>query len=64
MDGGWGLKPVQSIEKWDKRIKVIDAISSGKGMYKGLPFLVKLALSISDMLGVCSMVHMRIESSQ
>ena len=22
-DGGWGLKPIKSLEKWDKRIRVI-----------------------------------------
>lgn len=61
VDGGWGLKSIKALEKWDKRIKVIDAISSGKGMKKGLPFPAKLALAISDMLGVCSMVHVRME---
>jgi hypothetical protein len=35
-----------------------------KGMYKGLPLLTKLIFFLPDMLGVCSMVHMKIESSQ
>ena len=64
MDGGWSLKPVKTLEKWDKRIKVIDAISMMKGIYKGLPLKTKLIFLIPDMLGVCSMVHMRIGSSQ
>jgi hypothetical protein len=64
MDGGWGLKPIRTLEKWDKRIKVINAIPMSKGMYKGLPLPTKLILFIPDMLGVCSMVHMKIESSQ
>ena len=64
MDGGWGLKPIESLEKWDKRIKVINTISMSKGMKKGIPFLTRLVLTIPDMLGVCSMVHMRIESSK
>ena len=64
MDGGWGLKPVKSLEKWDERIKVVSAISMSKGMYKGLPLRTKMIFFIPDMLGVCSMVHMRIESSR
>jgi O-methyltransferase involved in polyketide biosynthesis len=64
MDGGWGLKPVASLEKWDKRIKVINAIPMSKGMKKGVPLPFKIMSTITDMLGVCSMVHMRIESSQ
>ncbi len=60
MDGGWALKPIKTLEKWDKRIKVINAISMSKGMKKGIPLLTKLVLTIPDMLGVCSMVHMRI----
>ena len=59
MDGGWGLKPVKSLEKWDKRIKVLSATSMSKGMYKGLPLPAKIPLAVTDMLGVCSMVHIR-----
>ncbi|MGD8781962.1 MAG: class I SAM-dependent methyltransferase [Ignavibacteria bacterium] len=64
MDGGWGLKPIKVLEKWDKRIKVINAIPMSKGMYKGLPLPTKLVLTIPDLLGVCSMVHLRIVKSQ
>jgi O-methyltransferase involved in polyketide biosynthesis len=65
MDGsGWGLKPIRTLEKWDKRIKVINAISMSKGMYKGLPLRTKFIFFIPDMLGISSMVHMRIESLQ
>jgi O-methyltransferase involved in polyketide biosynthesis len=60
MDGGWGLKPVQSLEKWDKRIKVINAMPMSKGMKKGVPLRFKIISAITDILGVCSMVHMRI----
>jgi O-methyltransferase involved in polyketide biosynthesis len=62
MDGGWGLKPIKALEKWDTRIKVINAIPMSRGMKKGLPLKAKIVLSIPDILGVCSMVHMRIES--
>lgn len=61
LDSGWGLKPVKELEKWDKRIKVMKAFPMYRGMKKGLPFVTKMALTIPDMLGVCSMVHVRIE---
>ncbi len=62
MEGeGWGLKPVRSLEKWDARIKVIDAIPMSEGMKKGLPLGFKIMSAITDMLGTCSMVHMRIQ---
>lgn len=63
MDSGWGLKPVKSLEEWDKRIKVLSAKSMFKGMYKALPLRTKILFTIPDLLGICSMVHMRIESS-
>lgn len=54
---GWGLKPVRSIEKWDKRIKVLEAVPMYKGMKKGLPLSLKLFLSLPDLMGVCHMVY-------
>lgn len=60
MDGGWGLKPINALEKWDKRIQVIDSTPMSKGMKQGVPLPAKLISTIADMLGVCSMVHMRI----
>ncbi len=58
---GWGLKPVESLENWDERIKVIDAFPMSKGMKKGIPLGLKIMSAITDVLGVCSMVHMRIQ---
>lgn len=63
MDGGWGLKPVKALETWDKRIQVINSVPMSKGMKQGVPLSAKLLSTITDMLGVCSMVHMRIASS-
>ena len=60
LEGGWGLKSIKNLETWDPRIKVVNSISMSKGMKKGVPLLKKLMLAIPDMLGVCSMVHMRI----
>jgi O-methyltransferase involved in polyketide biosynthesis len=60
LDGGWGLKPIKSLEKWDRRIKVVRSTPMYKGMKKGLPLSQKLMLSMPDVLGVAHMVHMRI----
>ena len=63
VDSGWGLKPINTLEKWDKRIKLVKAVSMFKGMYKGLSLRTKMSFLIPDMLQVCSMVHLRVESS-
>ncbi len=60
-EGGWGLKQIKSLETWDKRIRVVDAIPIHKGAKTGISLGQKIALSISDLLGFCSMVHIRIE---
>ncbi len=59
-EGGWGLKPVKSLETWDNRIRVIDAIPIHKGVKKEISLKQKIALTISDLLEFCSMVHIRI----
>ncbi len=64
MEGGWGMKSIKSIEKWDTRIKVLHSMAMLKGMKKGASLRAKLLLTIADMLGVCSMVHMRLEPSR
>jgi O-methyltransferase involved in polyketide biosynthesis len=64
MDGGWGLKPIRSLEKWDNRIRVVDAFPMHKGIKKGLPLSQKLMLSIPDALGVAHMVHVRIANNK
>lgn len=64
MDGGWGLKPIKSLETWDKRFKVISAIPMNKRMRNGLSLPMKIASFIPDILGMCSMVHLRIKSNE
>jgi O-methyltransferase involved in polyketide biosynthesis len=63
MDGGWGLKSAKDLEKWDNRIKVVDSIPMHKGVKKGIPLKTKIILTMPDLLGICSMVHMRIASA-
>ncbi len=61
LENGWGLKPVEMLETWDNRIRVVDTIPIHKGAKTGISLRQKIALTISDLLGFCSMVHMRIE---
>jgi len=61
LDGGWSLKPIKLLEKWDNRIKVREATPMYHGMKKGFSLLQKLVLSIPDLLGVCHMVYVRME---
>ncbi len=60
-EGGWGLKPVKSLETWDNRIKIMNSIPIYQGVKKEIPLKQEIALTISDLLGFCSMVHIRIE---
>ena len=62
MDGGWGLKPVKNLEKWDRRIRVNSSTPMHQGVKKGIPLKEKIILSMPDLLGICSMVHVTIES--
>jgi O-methyltransferase involved in polyketide biosynthesis len=61
MDGGWGLKPVKSLEKWDKRIKVVSAEPMGPGMMKGVPIKMKLIMFMPYILGIAHMVRIKID---
>ncbi len=56
---GWGLKRVKSLEKWDKRVSVIESFPMYRGMKKGQPIRVRLGLNFIDAMGFSSMVHMR-----
>jgi len=58
---GWGLKRAKFLERWDKRFRVKKTTPMHKGIKKGLPLSTKMILSIPDVLGVCSMVHLRVE---
>lgn len=62
MDGGWGLKPVKSLEKWDSRLRVKNSKPMHQGIKKGVPLKEKIILAMPDLFGVSSMVHVTIES--
>ncbi len=62
IDEGWALKPVKKLETWDKRFTIVSATPMYQGMRSGLPLKTKLMFTITDILGVCPMVHLRIAS--
>lgn len=61
---GWALKSARSLEKWDPRIEVVSTTPMHKGIKSGLPLRTKLMLSFPDVLGIASMVHVRIGSPE
>ncbi len=62
IDEGWALKPVKKLESWDSRFTVLSATPMYQGMRDGLPLKTRLMFAITDALGVCPMVHLRISS--
>ncbi len=59
IDGGWAIKPVEDIEKWDPRFKVISKVPIYQGAKKGIKLQHKFMLTVSDLLGFCYMVHLK-----
>lgn len=56
----WGIKSAKLIEKWDKRIQLVEEFPMFKGMKAGFPLKMKYGLWMSDLLKIMSMVHLRI----
>ncbi len=62
IDEGWAIKPVQKIESWDPRFTVVSATPMYQGIGGNLDLKTKLMFTITDFLGACPMVHLRIAS--
>ncbi len=60
IEEGWGLKPVENLEKWDRRFKVISKIPIYQGVKKDMKFVHKLMTTMADITGACYMVHLEI----
>jgi O-methyltransferase involved in polyketide biosynthesis len=59
----WGLVRAADLEKWDKRIRVVEAYPMFRGIRGKLSSLKeKWGTLMSDVLGIMSMVHLRIEN--
>jgi O-methyltransferase involved in polyketide biosynthesis len=58
----WGIETAKNIQKWDKRITLIDEYPMFKGMKKGLSLKNKYGTFLSDRLRIMSMVHLKIST--
>ncbi len=62
LDGGWSLKSAKELENWDKRFKLISYKPMYKGVKQGIPLMHKIILSITDMVNMGGMVHLKINN--
>lgn len=58
----WGLRRAKDLEKWDDRIVVLAAYPKFRNMKQGLSIKEKWGMLMSDILGIMSMVHLRLGS--
>ena len=56
----WGLRRAKDIQSWDSRIAVIAEYPIFQNMKHGLSISEKWATFLSDILGIMSMVHLRL----
>lgn len=59
-DAGWAVKNPKDLEKWDSRFTVMDALPMHTGVKRGLPLSAAFPLFMADTLGVCHMIHLKI----
>ncbi len=64
LNEGWALKSARTIETWDSRLHVLESAPLYQGMHNGLPLPTRLMFIMTDILKVCSMVHLRIAAAQ
>ncbi len=64
IEEGWGLKPVEDLEKWDSRFKVVDKTAMYRGVKKDMSFLHKILTTMADLTGACYMVHLQISEKK
>lgn len=58
----WGIKKRKTLEKWDKRIKILKEYPMFHDFKKGYSLKIKYGLWLSDFLKIMSMVHLRIKN--
>ena len=56
----WGIDSARTIEKWDERYEIIDEYNMFRGMKKNLSLKGKIGTTISDLLNIMHMVHLKI----
>ena len=58
----WGLRRAKDVQSWDSRIAVIAEYPIFQNMKHGLSISEKWATFLSEILGIMSMVHLRLGS--
>ncbi len=61
---GWGVKDPYAIEQWAPRFRVLEHTRMYRDIRRGLPFLERSILALSDMLNVGGMVHLQAGEEQ
>ncbi len=56
----WSIDNIQEIEKWDSNIKVISNMPMYREYKKNFSMLVRIGMSITDILKIVSLAHIRI----
>lgn len=56
----WGLQRVKDLERWDRRIVVLAEYPIFRNMKHGLSMKEKWGTLMSDLLGIMSMIHLRL----
>jgi O-methyltransferase involved in polyketide biosynthesis len=58
----WGLQTPRDLAAWDSRIAVLAEYPMFRNMKRGLSLKEKIGTTVSDLLGIMSMVHLRFGS--
>ncbi|PID90102.1 MAG: tetracenomycin C synthesis protein [Bacteroidetes bacterium] len=61
---GWGVKDAHAIAQWDSRFRVREYTRMYRDIRRGLPFLERSILALSDRLNVGGMVHLQAGEEQ
>jgi O-methyltransferase involved in polyketide biosynthesis len=56
----WGIDNIYEIEKWNKKIKVIENLPMFKFHKKNYPVIKRIGMNISDMMKIMSLAHIEI----
>ncbi len=61
LERGWAMRTARDIEKWDSRIEVLSYKPLYKGVKQGIPLMHKVLLTMTDLVNMGGMVHLRIK---
>ncbi len=62
LDGGWSLAKAKDLEQWDKRFHLIKYKPMYKGTKKNIQLMHKILLTITDIMNMGGMVHLKIKN--